>query len=135
MTDYEFGGDAGTSSTFSASDTFNGHSHRASEHGDIAEEAAKLFAAMQDWASNHLGDTSAHIATGAPECQWCPVCQVVSVLRGERPEVTEKIAVAAAAAFDAFRAIVDVASSTAPTGGRRVQRVSFGAQGSAGDEG
>ncbi|SOD74376.1 hypothetical protein SAMN05892883_3560 [Jatrophihabitans sp. GAS493] len=92
--------------------------------GSVADEASKLFAAMQDWAAHNLGDAS-HIATGAPECTWCPICQVISVLRGDRPEVSEKIATAATAAVEALRALLE-AATTRPTTQRPVQHISFG---------
>ncbi|SDJ13679.1 hypothetical protein SAMN05444157_1924 [Frankineae bacterium MT45] len=92
--------------------------------GSVADEAGKLFAAMQDWAAHNLGDAS-HIATGAPECTWCPICQVIAVLRGDRPEVSEKIATAASAAVEALRAFLDAASARPPAQ-RPVQHISFG---------
>ena len=59
--------------------------------GSAAEEAAKLLGAVSDWAREHGGSLGAgvgglatqmaaavhevdeHVATGAPECRWCPV--------------------------------------------------------------
>lgn len=66
--------------------------------GSLAEEAAKLITAVQEWTRRVT--VQAPIATGAPECQWCPVCQLISMLRGERPDLAEK-------AGDATRTVVN----------------------------
>jgi hypothetical protein len=80
--------------------------------GSLGEEASKLFAAAQDWFASTVGDaTASKIATGAPECAWCPVCQLIGVLRGDRPELTERLADTQAALAGLFRALADVAST------------------------
>jgi hypothetical protein len=70
-------------------------------HGTIGEEAVKLLDAVQEWLRRE--PLSEHLATGAPECTWCPICQLVAVLRGERPDVNEKVASVVAT----LRAILD----------------------------
>ena len=55
--------------------------------GSLGEETTRLLNAVQDWTRRTTAD--APIATGAAECQWCPVCQLVGVLRGDRPELTD----------------------------------------------
>lgn len=55
--------------------------------GTPAEEARRLVEALGEWAGGRLGAADEHLATGAPECQVCPVCQLISALRGDRPEV------------------------------------------------
>jgi len=76
--------------------------------GSLGEEAARLFAAATDWARQHTGDTAdpagqtatdpgdwlghEHIATGAPECRWCPVCQAIGLLRTTSPDLKEHVA-------------------------------------------
>ena len=80
--------------------------------GSAAEEAAKLFAAMEDWArqkAGHLLDEE-HVATGSPECQFCPVCQGIGALRHVRPEAVEHLLDAAAS----FVAALKVAVTTPP---------------------
>jgi hypothetical protein len=69
--------------------------------GSAAEEAAKLLAALQDFARRTTGD---HIATGAPECRLCPVCQLIAFVRDTRPETVEHLAGAGAALIAALRA-------------------------------
>jgi hypothetical protein len=105
-------------------------------HGDpgpLGEEAAKLFAAAQDWFHRTLGDpATARIATGAPECAWCPLCQLVSVLRGDRPEITERFAETQVAVAGLLRALADAAGTMAAHGGQhpngsRVQKIDLGA--------
>jgi hypothetical protein len=96
--------------------------------GPIGDEAAKLVDAVQDWVRRTLGDGS-HIATGAPECTWCPICQLVAVLRGDRPDIAEKITEASASVIAALRAVVDAAAGApahrAPNAAR-VQRIDLG---------
>ena len=95
-------------------------------HGTIGDEAVKLLDAVQDWARRNLGE-GAHIATGAPECTWCPICQFIAVLRGDRPEISDKIAEATVSMVAALRAMVDAAASPQhPAGQPRVQRIDLG---------
>lgn len=78
--------------------------------GSVAEEAAKLFGALSGWAREHGDGVSAmagamagsigddlhdHLATGAPECAWCPVCRTVAAIRQTSPEVRAHLASAA----------------------------------------
>jgi hypothetical protein len=99
-----------------------------SEVGSAAEEAARLFAAMEGWArsrAGHLFDEE-HLATGSPECQFCPVCQGIGALRHIRPEAVEHLLDAAAS----FVAALRVAVATPPTDPSRrtssVQRIDIG---------
>ncbi|MCW2525839.1 MAG: hypothetical protein JWM76_699 [Pseudonocardiales bacterium] len=57
--------------------------------GSLGEEAAKLLGAAQEWVQRV--SEKAPIATGAPECEVCPVCQLIAVVRGDRPDLVEKI--------------------------------------------
>jgi hypothetical protein len=90
--------------------------------GSLGEEAAKLFAALQDWAAtvgheqvsaaggalgglaHGLRDVDAHLATGAAECRYCPVCRLVAMVRGTNPEVRQHLAVAGSALLSAAAA-------------------------------
>jgi len=84
-------------------------------HGTVGDEAAKLIDALQDWARRNFGDpATAHIATGAPECAWCPICQLIAILRGDRPEITEKVAEAGASLVAALRAVLDATATSPP---------------------
>lgn len=71
--------------------------------GSAAEEAAKLAAALQDFARRTTGD---RIATGAAECRLCPLCQLISFLRDTNPAVVEHLTTAAEALVLALRAAV-----------------------------
>jgi hypothetical protein len=99
------------------------------ETGSFADEATKLIAAAQDWFHRTLGDPDlAKIATGAPECAWCPVCQLIGVLRGDRPEISEKLAETQGAIAGLLRALADAASAGAhsahqPGGPTQVQQI------------
>ena len=81
--------------------------------GSVAEEAAKLLHALQDWAkesgSEYAGAAATaaegaasavhqfdeHIATGSAECTYCPVCRVISAVRDTSPEVRQHLTTAA----------------------------------------
>lgn len=78
--------------------------------GSVAEEAAKLLGALSGWAREHGDGVSGmagamassvadelhdHLATGSPECAWCPVCRTVAAIRQTSPEVRAHLASAA----------------------------------------
>jgi hypothetical protein len=88
--------------------------------GSASEEAAKLLAALQDWA-RHRFDAE-HLATGSSECQVCPVCQAVAALRQVRPETVEHLLDAAASLVAALKATV-ASYPSPPDGGSRVQHI------------
>ena len=83
--------------------------------GSAAEEAARLFAVVEEWArtraSGLLDDE--HLATGSPECRVCPLCQAIGAARSVRPEAVEHLLDAAASFVAALRASV----ATPPDGG------------------
>ena len=94
-----------------------------SEVGSAAEEAVKLFAAMEDWARKKAGHVldEEHLATGSAECQMCPVCQGIGVLRHVRPEAVEHMLDAAASFVAALKTAVAAPPADAPA--RRAARV------------
>lgn len=94
------------------------------EPGPLAEEAARLIGAAQEWLHRVAGD-SARIANDGPDCCWCPLCQLISTVRGDRPEVTERLAEAQTALAGLLRALADTAGGAArPAGGAgRVHRI------------
>jgi hypothetical protein len=91
--------------------------------GSVAEEAAKLLGALSGWAREH-GDGAAaaadslaselhdHIATGSPECAWCPVCRSVAAIRQTSPEVRAHLTSAASSLLMAVSGMM----ATQPTG-------------------
>ena len=99
----------------------------ADEVGSVADEAAKLFGALSEWARDHGSDvgqglsglasqaaTSArdvneHIATGSAECAYCPICRSVHLIRQTSPEVRSHLAVAAASLMQAAAGILATA--------------------------
>lgn len=82
--------------------------------GSLAEEAAKLLAALQGWgqetgadyagaaaemansAAGLLRDVNEHLGTGGADCRYCPVCRAMAVLRETSPEVKAHLGTAAA---------------------------------------
>ena len=87
--------------------------------GSAAEEAARLLGAAQDWARARFDGE--HLATGASECQVCPVCQAVAALRHVKPETVEHLLDAAASVVAALRSTV--ASHNSSPEGSRVQHI------------
>lgn len=88
--------------------------------GSAADEAAKLLAAVQDWARTRFDGE--HLATGSSECQVCPVCQAVAALRQVKPETVEHLLDAAASFVAALKSTVATPPTT-PDGGPRVQHI------------
>ena len=82
--------------------------------GSITEEAARFFAAIESWVRDAAGGAGtafaaadAHIATGAAECQLCPVCRLLALLRNTKPEVFEHLTDATVSFLAALRAAAD----------------------------
>jgi len=89
--------------------------------GSVAEEAAKLLGALSGWAREHGDGVSTmagsmagsmadelheHLATGSPECAWCPVCRTVAAIRHTSPEVRAHLAGAASSFMLAVSAMM-----------------------------
>lgn len=92
-----------------SADDYAGDEH-ASRIGNAAEEASRLFEAVQEWAKRSAGAGDAlseHIATGSADCQLCPVCQLIGLLRTSRPEIMLHLADAAGSVLAAMRAAID----------------------------
>ena len=87
--------------------------------GSAADEAAKLFAAAEQWVRERAAGLSQgeHLSNGSPECTVCPVCQAVAALRTVKPETVEHLLDAAASVVAALRATV-VAPAPGPPAGR-----------------
>ena len=93
--------------------------------GSAAEEAARLFAALEDWARHKAGGLvdDEHLATGSAACLVCPVCQAVSALRAVRPETVEHLLDAAASFVAALRSTVAPGDGSPTTPRPGVQRI------------
>jgi len=79
------------------------------EVGTVGEEAAKLLGALSGWAKDHVGGVDEHVATGAPECAYCPICKTVHVLRQASPEVRAQLATAASSLIQAAAGLLATA--------------------------
>ncbi len=55
-----------------------------------------------------------HIATGAPECRYCPVCRAIAASRTSGPDFVGHVVSAGESLFAAFRDIVDGFENTKP---------------------
>lgn len=108
-----------------------GDDPRGDEVGSVAEEAVKLLGALSGWAQDvrrdvgdaahgaqaaHAAGWGEHLATGAPECTWCPVCRTVHAVRGLSPEVKAHLTTAAASLAQAAAALL---ATTPPEPGTR----------------
>ena len=95
------------------------------EVGSLAEEAAKLLGVLSGWAGEHAPDLDDvveragvvgqdlhdHLATGDPECTYCPICQGVRLLRGTSPEVRAHLGSAGASLAHALTALLSAAQA------------------------
>jgi hypothetical protein len=103
--------------------------------GSVAEEAAKLLGALSGWAREHGDGVSSmaesmassvadelhdHLATGSPDCAWCPVCRTVAAVRQTSPEVRAHLA-SAASSF--MLAVSGMMATQAPTRESGVERI------------
>jgi hypothetical protein len=97
--------------------------HRDEPVGSAAEEAAKLLGALGDWAKEHVQDADEHLATGAPECTWCPVCRTVHAVRTASPEVKAQLATAAQSLLQAASGLLAAATQAAQQPPSSVQHI------------
>jgi hypothetical protein len=104
--------------------------------GSVAEEAAKLFAVLQQASAEAKGHHTAHVEEpaepehdvqadqaeehehgtaqrGGPECQWCPVCQLIAKVRTTSPETIEQLSTAAAGVLGSLRSLLEAAAEAA----------------------
>ena len=72
-----------------------------------AEEAGRLFEAVQEWAKRTSTQVPGQVATGAPQCQLCPICKLIAGLRDSRPELLEHLTDAAGSLVAALRTAID----------------------------
>ena len=104
--------------------------------GSVGDEAFKLFGALSGWAREHGGDlghglsdlagqaadavreADGHVATGAPECTYCPVCRTVHAIREVSPEVRDHLATAAASLMQAAAGLLATTARGADGGSR-----------------
>lgn len=91
--------------------------------GSAADEAARLFAAVEDWVRHRASglQDGEHLANGSPECTVCPLCQTVSALRQVKPETVEHLLDAAASVVAALKTAVVPPPAGPPAG--RVQHI------------
>ena len=90
--------------------------------GSVAEEAAKLFAVLQNAASaappaaeSAAGDDPEHEHEHklGPDCVWCPVCQLIHRVRNTSPETVEQLSTAAAHVLGSLRSLLEAAADAA----------------------
>ena len=95
--------------------------------GSVGEEAGKLLGALAEWAreqgagwgegvenlagqtASALREADAHLATGAPECSYCPLCRTVHAARQTSPEVRAHLATAASSLLQAAAGLLATA--------------------------
>ena len=93
--------------------------------GYVLEEAAKLFTTLRRsmrtsakpddvWAQATREPVVHGIATGAPECRYCPICRTIAAARTSGPDVVDHMADAGQALFAAIRDAVAAYERTRP---------------------
>jgi hypothetical protein len=75
--------------------------------GPLAEEAARLFEAITDWARGATAGVSMPSVGDGAECAVCPFCQLLAVVRRTQPETFGHLADASASVVAALRTIVE----------------------------
>ena len=112
------------------------------EVGTVAEEAAKLLGALQDWAKEtgagqataaaaaaaavgeRVQEVGERIGTDGQECPYCPVCQLIHRFRETNPDVRTHLADAARSLLHAAAAVLDTKVPTSdrePHGLQKIQ--------------
>lgn len=88
------------------------------EVGSAAEEAARLFTVVEEWARTRASSLldGEHLATGSAQCQVCPLCQTIGAVRHVRPDAVEHLLDAAASLVAAVRAATPPAPEPPPAG-------------------
>lgn len=76
--------------------------------GSLAEEAAKLADALQDWVGHNISD-------GSAACRVCPLCQLIAWVRQVNPEAVDQISTQVQGLAGAVRTLIE---SLAAEGGR-----------------
>jgi hypothetical protein len=111
--------------------------------GSASEEAARLFAAMQDWARRNgvrlggisvgdaapgeHGDHGDHgWADGSAACRLCPLCQLIALTRDASPEVVDHLSAAAESLLAAARAALLAYERRQDGGNEPVERIDIG---------
>lgn len=76
--------------------------------GTLAEEAARLVAAMQSWADDRE-DGSAEQAHDplSPACRYCPLCSLARLAMGASPEVRDHLVGAVTSLALAAKALLE----------------------------
>jgi hypothetical protein len=107
------------------------------EPGSVADEAARLADALQEWAATHAGTPAAgllgaldgHVATGAADCRLCPVCRLIAVARDAGPEVYDHLSDAMVAVLHAVRLLAEAyRDASRPAGVERIDLDDSGAE-------
>ena len=81
--------------------------------GSVAEEAAKLFAVLQNAAGDAPPADEEHEHKLGPDCVWCPVCQLIHRVRNTSPETIEQLSTAAAHVLGSLRSLLEAAADAA----------------------
>lgn len=110
--------------------------------GTAAEETAKLLSALGEWIKDQQVDSAnsvtesvaglaqhaaqaveslkhgvgEHMATGAPECTYCPVCRTVHVMREASPDVRLHLTSAALSLMNAASTVLQALAAPPQAG-------------------
>jgi hypothetical protein len=93
--------------------------------GNAAAEAARLLDAVGEWLAARAAGGEAdragaawadHIATGAAECQICPLCRLIVAARAAGPELADRLDDLVRALAGVLRAAGDAMGAPDPPG-------------------
>lgn len=112
--------------------------------GNVGEEAAKLFGALQDWvklsgatSGSESGDVGPgqpglgdqwrsindHVAGGGEDCTYCPVCQLIHRVREASPELRTHLAVATSSLLQAAATLLEARANRSAAAEQRVTKI------------
>ena len=123
----------------------HGFSRPGSSHepvGSVGEEAAKLLAALQGWARDHVADYSrsasefgsSYISDGSAACRICPLCQLIAFVRGVNPESLDQLGNAAGSMLHALSGLIDAAHRSGERRGSPVEKINLADESDGGPE-
>lgn len=95
------------------------------QQNSVVDEAVRLVDALRRrmmsggssgdvWAEATSDAWGEHVATGAPECRYCPVCRAIALSRGSGPEVVDHLMRAGESLYAAFREAMAGMDRTGP---------------------
>jgi hypothetical protein len=90
--------------------------------GSLAEEAAKLIAALQGWKQEPEDSADGPVRDGgdehdphSAECRFCPLCTAARLAKAATPEVRDHLSSAALSLAMAVKGLLDATAPSTPS--------------------